>query len=177
MSKASRVTTGKVRLIFTALAQARENKNGKMKYSCRMAIPKEDEKTLDALRAAIAAAYEDGIEKLKGKAKVAPPLDKLDDPIHDGDIERPDDPACENCWYLNASTDYIPDFYVKDDEGQYIEIDPDNFYSGCYARVCVNFYAYNVTGGRGIACGLNSLLFMGDGEKLGGHANPNEDFG
>lgn len=176
MSKAARVTTGVVRLIYTALNEPKENKNGKLKYSVRMAIPKDDADTLDRLRAAIAAAYDEGQDKLKGKSKVAPALEKLDDPIHDGDIERPDDPACENCWYLNASTDFCPDFYEKTEDDTYEAIDPDSFYSGCYARVCVNFYAYNVTGGRGIACGLNSLLFIADGEKLGGHANPAEDF-
>jgi hypothetical protein len=55
---------------------------------------------------------------------------------------------------------------------------PEDFYSGCYGRAAVNFYAFNVSGNKGIACGLNNLQFLDDGEKLsGGGTSAAEDFG
>lgn len=172
MKNPARVTTGVVRLIFTALDEPKENKNGKLKYSVRMAIPKTDTDTIDALKAAIFAAYENGETVLKGKGKTVPEFSRLDSPIHDGDIERPDDPACEEMFYVNASTDFVPGFYDKDLN----ELTGKDFYSGCMARVCVTFFAYNVTGGRGIACGLNSLQFIADNEPLFVRADPKADF-
>ena len=46
----------------------------------------------------------------------------------------------------------------------------DTVYSGCYAKVCFNFYPYSKAQ-KGIACGLDSVLKMKDGENLGGHGN------
>lgn len=168
----ARMTTGKVRLIFTALDEPRENKNGKEKYSCRFVIDKNDTETLDKINAAIEAAYEDGETKLRGKGKSVPALSAISTPLHDGDLERPDDPNCENALYMNASSDFAPQCY----DLELNEIDPTELYSGCYARVCITFFAYNVTGGRGIACGLNSLQFIADGERLAGKADPKADF-
>ena len=36
-------------------------------------------------------------------------------------------------------------------------IDRSEVYSGVYGRASINFYAFNVNGNRGIACGLNNL--------------------
>ena len=47
---------------------------------------------------------------------------------------------------------------------------PAEVYSGCYARVSLNFYAFNTNtnGNRGIACGLGNVQKLRDGEPLGG---------
>ena len=34
---------------------------------------------------------------------------------------------------------------------------PIDFYSGCYGRASINFYAYNSNGNKGITAGLNNL--------------------
>ena len=49
-------------------------------------------------------------------------------------------------------------------------------YSGCYARVSVNFYAFNSNGNRGIACGLGNIQKVRDGEPLGGRSSAADDF-
>ena len=49
-------------------------------------------------------------------------------------------------------------------------------YSGCYARVSVNFYAFNSNGNRGIACGLGNIQKVRDGEPLGGKSSAADDF-
>ena len=41
-------------------------------------------------------------------------------------------------------------------------------YSGVYGRASINFYAFNSNGNKGIACGLNNLQKIRDGEPLGG---------
>ena len=55
-------------------------------------------------------------------------------------------------------------------------IDTSEVYSGVYGRASINFYAFNTNGNRGIACGLNNLQKIRDGEPLGGKARPEDDF-
>ena len=49
-------------------------------------------------------------------------------------------------------------------------------YSGCYVYASVNFYAYNTSGNKGIAAGLNNVLKVADGEPLGGRISAEADF-
>jgi hypothetical protein len=55
-------------------------------------------------------------------------------------------------------------------------IDPSEFYSGCFGRASITFYAYNAQGSKGIACGLNNLQKLEDGEALGGATSAAADF-
>jgi hypothetical protein len=41
----------------------------------------------------------------------------------------------------------------------------------------MSFYAYNFNGNRGIACGLNNIQKVRDGERLGTHSSAADDFG
>lgn len=57
-------------------------------------------------------------------------------------------------------------------------LDASEVYSGCYARVSINFYAFNTNGNKGIACGLGNIQKLRDGEPLGGNRISAEaDFG
>ena len=49
--------------------------------------------TVQKIKAAIQAAYEEGQAKLKGNGRTVPPLTAIKTPLRDGDTERPDDPA------------------------------------------------------------------------------------
>ncbi|MBO6210449.1 MAG: DUF2815 family protein, partial [Schwartzia sp.] len=49
-------------------------------------------------------------------------------------------------------------------------------YSGVYGRASINFYAFNTNGNKGIACGLNNLQKIRDGESLGGKTRAEDDF-
>ena len=49
-------------------------------------------------------------------------------------------------------------------------------YSGVYGRASINFYAFNSNGNKGIACGLNNLQKIRDGEPLGGKPRAEDDF-
>ena len=45
-----------------------------------------------------------------------------------------------------------------------------------YGRASINFYAFNSNGNKGIACGLNNLQKIRDGEPLGGKSRAEDDF-
>ena len=146
---------------------------GTPKYSVSLIIPKDDTATVNKINAAIQAAYEEGQSKLKGNGKSVPPLSALKTPLRDGDIERPDDPAYAGCYFVNANSASKPG--VVDADRQPI-IERSEVYSGVYGRASINFYAYNVNGSKGIACGLNNLQKIKDGEPLGGKASAESDF-
>ena len=146
---------------------------GTPKYSVSLIIPKDDTATVNKINAAIQAAYEEGQSKLKGNGKSVPPLSALKTPLRDGDIERPDDPAYAGCYFVNANSASQPG--VVDADRQPI-IERSEVYSGVYGRASINFYAYNVNGSKGIACGLNNLQKIKDGEPLGGKASAESDF-
>lgn len=146
---------------------------GTPKYSVSLIIPKDDTATINKINAAIQAAYEEGQSKLKGNGKSVPPLSALKTPLRDGDIERPDDPAYAGCYFVNANSASKPG--VVDADRQPI-IERSEVYSGVYGRASINFYSYNVNGSKGIACGLNNLQKIKDGEPLGGKASAESDF-
>ena len=146
---------------------------GKPKYSVCLIIPKDDTATVNKIKAAIQAAYEEGQSKLKGNGKSVPPLSAIKNPLRDGDLEKPDDEAYANAYFVNANSATAPG--VVDADRQPI-IERSEVYSGVYGRASINFYAFNVNGNRGIACGLNNLQKLRDGEPLGGKASAESDF-
>lgn len=171
----TKVITGKqTRLSYANVWTPKAGPNGgREAYSCVLTIPKSDKKTIDAIRAAINAAYEEGKTKLKGNGKTVPALVAIRTPLRDGDIERPDQPEFAGCYFLSAKS-YVAPGIVDMDRNEIF--DHSEVYSGVYARASVNFYAYNVNGSRGIACGLNHLQKVRDGEPFGGRSRAQDDF-
>lgn len=55
-------------------------------------------------------------------------------------------------------------------------MDQSEFYSGCYGRVSLTFYGFNVNGNKGIAAGLQNIMKTDDGEPLGGRSRAEDDF-
>lgn len=143
------------------------------KFSVSLIIPKSDKETVDKIKKAVDAAYAEGESKLKGNGKSVPSLENIKTPLRDGDVERPDDPAYEGCYFLNANSTTAPG--IVDANRQPI-IDRGEVYSGVYGRASINFYAFNSNGNRGIACGLNNLQKIRDGEPLGGKTRAEDDF-
>ena len=146
---------------------------GTPKFSVSLIIPKSDVKTIEKIKAAIQAAYEEGESKLKGNGKSVPALSVLKTPLRDGDLERPDDEAYKNSYFINANSGTAPG--IVDADRNPI-IDRSEMYSGVKGRASINLYAYNVNGNRGIACGLNNLQKIRDGEPLGGKSRAEDDF-
>ena len=102
-----------------------------------------------------------------------PALSAIKTPLRDGDLERPDDPAYANSYFINANSATAPG--IVDAACQPI-IDRSEVYSGVYGRASINFYAFNSNGNKGIACGLNNLQKIKDGEPLGGKSRAEDDF-
>ena len=146
---------------------------GAPKYSVSLIIPKSDTKTLEKIRTAIQAAYEEGQSKLKGNGRSVPALSALKIPLRDGDAERPDDEAYANSYFVNANSGTAPGI-VDADRNPILE--RSEVYSGVYGRASINFYAFNSNGNKGIACGLNNLQKIRDGEPLGGKSRAEDDF-
>lgn len=146
---------------------------GAPKYSVSLIIPKSDTKTIEKIQAAIQAAYEEGQGKLKGNGKSVPALTVLKTPLRDGDAERPDDEAYADSYFVNANSGTAPG--IVDADRNPI-IDRSEVYSGVYGRASINFYAFNSNGNKGIACGLNNLQKIRDGEPLGGKTRAEDDF-
>lgn len=146
---------------------------GAPKYSVSLIIPKSDTKTIEKIQAAIQAAYDEGQGKLKGNGKSVPALSVLKTPLRDGDAERPDDEAYADSYFINANSGTAPG--IVDADCQPI-LDRSEVYSGVYGRASINFYAFNSNGNKGIACGLNNLQKIKDGEPLGGKSRAEDDF-
>ena len=88
-------------------------------------------------------------------------------------MDRPDDGAYSNSYFINANSKVKPG--IVDKVLQAI-MDPTELYSGCYGRASIVFYAYNANGNKGIAAGLQNLQKLEDGEPLGGISRPEDDF-
>ena len=146
---------------------------GTPKYSVSLIVPKSDTKTVAKIKAAIEAAYEEGTGKLKGDGKSVPALSSIKNPLRDGDIERPDDPAYANAYFINANSATAPGIVDADRNPV---LTRSEVYSGVYGRASINFYAFNSNGNKGIACGLNNLQLIRAGEPLGGKASAESDF-
>jgi len=166
----TKVITGIVRLSYANVWEPKSINGGAEKYSVSLIIPKSDVKTLSAINGAIDAAIEEGKGKFGGKV---PNKAAIKLPLRDGDIDRPDDEAYADSYFINANSNTAPQ--VVDKNVNPI-LDRSEVYSGIYARVSINFYAFNSNGNKGIACGLGNIQKIRDGEPLGGRTNAADDF-
>ena len=164
----AKVVTGKVRLSYEHVWEPAAIKDGEPKYSVSLIIPKSDKKTIKAIQDAIEQAKEDGKAKFGGRIPA-----NLKLPLRDGDIERPEDEAYADSYFINANSKDKPQ--IVDKQVQPI-LDKNEVYSGCYARVSISIYPFNTNGNRGIACGLGNIQKIADGEPLGGRTRAEDDF-
>lgn len=164
----TKVVTGEVRFSYVNVFEPKSINGSDEKYSVSLLIDKRDTKTIEAIERAIEAAKQAGVAKFGGKI---PPVLKL--PLRDGDAERPDDESYAGKMFVNANCKTKPGLIEKN--GMEI-IDATEFYSGCYGKASVTFYAFNSNGNKGIACGLNNIMKTRDGEPLGGRSRAVDDF-
>lgn len=174
---ATKVLTGEVRLSYAHLDQPYANPKSpgaEPKYSVTMLIPKTDTATKADIDASIRAAYEGAVA---GEWKGARPQMR-NALIYDGDGRRNDGaefgPECKGHWVITASTKRKPQ--VVDISNINTELAPQDIYSGMYARVTLNFFAFNNSGNKGVGCGLGNVMKTRDGEPLSGGASAASDF-
>ena len=165
----TKVVTGVVRLSYANVWEPKSINGGAEKYSVSLIIPKSDKKTISEIEKAIDNAIKEGASKFGGKI---PNKAALKLPLRDGDLER-DDEAYKDSFFVNANSTTAPQ--IVDTHVQPI-LDRNEVNSGVYARVSVNFYAFNSNGNKGIACGLGNIQKVRDGEPLSGRTNAADDF-
>jgi hypothetical protein len=174
VSNPMKVITGPdTRWSYANVWEPKSINGGTPKYSVSLIIPKSDTRTVAKLKAAIEAAYREGESKLRGNGKTVPPLASIKNPLRDGDAERPDDPAYANAYFINANSTTAPGIVDAD-------LNPvltrSEVYSGVYGRASISLYAFSANGNKGIACGLNNLQKIRNGEPLGGKTSAENDF-
>ena len=171
-ANSTKVVTGKVRFCYANVFEPTSmNEGDTPKYNVCILIPKSDTKTLEKINKAIEAAKQAGKAKIADKSGKIPST--LKTPLRDGDEERGDDEAFEGHYFINANSTHKPSIVDRDLAPI---MDKEEFYSGCYGRASINFYAYNVNS-KGIAAGLNNLQKLEDGERLAGGSSAEDDFG
>ena len=165
----TKVITGIVRLSYEHVWEPASINGGEPKYSASLIIPKSDKKTVKAIEEAVEAAITEGIGKFGGKK---PNKAALKLPLRDGDTEREDE-AYKDAFFINANSKTAPQIV---DRAVRPILDRNEVYSGCYVRASISLYAFNSNGNKGVACGLNNLQKVKDGEPLGGRTSATDDF-
>lgn len=161
--------TGKVRFSYANVFQPKAAMDGgEPKFSIVLLIPKTETKMIDEIKKEIEAATRAGKEKWAGKVPA-----NLKTPLRDGDEERADREEFKGMYFLTATSKVKPQ--IVDRSLQPIT-DPTEFYSGCFGRASINFYAYSVNGNRGIACGLGNLQKLEDGQSFSGRKRAEDEF-
>lgn len=174
----TRVVTGKVRFSFVNAFEPKAFGEGQTpKYSVMLLIPKSDVGTVERIKKAIDAAAQKGLmTKFGGKlpAVLKTTLKDADkDTDQDGELFATKWDYTKGHYIINVSSKIQPQVV---DENLNPIINPSEFYSGCYGRASINFFAYNNNGNKGISAGLNNLQKLEDGEPLGGITSAASDF-
>lgn len=174
----TKVITGKVRFSFVNVFEPKAFAEGQdPKYSVMLLIPKSDVATINRIKKAIDAAAQKGLSTKFG-GKLPPVLkttlkDADKDTNQDGEVFADLWDYAKGHYIINVSSKNPPQ--IIDKERNPI-IDPVEFYSGCYGRASINFFAYNSAGNKGISAGLGNLQKLEEGEPLGNVSTAEQDF-
>lgn len=184
-AQSTKVITGKVRLAFVQVFKPGQNDNGEDVYSVMAFWPKEDNEAVGVKQFAAAIQNVYAVEKSKKLARAdgsPTPMNMLKLPIKDADVDTNNEgltlaekyPEFAGCMYMNLNSKTPPGVIGRDKE--VIREEDNLIYSGCYARLSINFYAYAQRGNKGITAGLNNIQYWGKGEYMGGRASAESDF-
>lgn len=167
-----KVVFGPVRLSYVHLFEkyAFEGESEESaKYMCSVLIPKGEKKVLSAIADAIEAVTAEAVQnKWRG---VRPK--RLALPLRDGNEKE------------NAGDEYRDVMYFNAKSGRRVPVvdagcepltDAEAMYSGVWANVSVTFFAYDVSGNKGIGVALNSVQKVRDDEPFGGTGDSSRDF-
>lgn len=144
------------------------------KYSLMVLVPKGDKAGEAAIRAAILAAAK---EKMAGKTNFPPSWNY---PLRDGDLEWEEKgEALKGHWFFNCTSRQKPAVVgtKRDIENKLVPLSQEEFKSGDYGRVSVNFYWFEMPESKGIGVGLGNVQKLKDGEALGNRRSADDDFG
>lgn len=168
----TKVVTGEVRLSYVHVFEPyAQDDSSDPKYSCVVLIPKSDKVTLKKIKAAQKAAAEAGASRVFGGSIPKNLATTLHDGDEEADLER--NPEYAGHYYMSISAKTKPGVVDRDVNPI---LDSSEVYSGCYAKVSINAFAYNYKGKKGISFGLNHVQKLRDGDFLGGRSRAEDDF-
>ncbi len=181
-----KLTIKKVRLSYVVLdkptrMKANGEEVGDPTYRVTAMIPKSDKALVKAIKDALQAAEDAGIEQCwNGKKPASKTYYGVNDRLQDGDESEHEE--FHGHWMLTAKAQETrkPNLYEgpnKPYEGFDANFE-DVFYSGMWAHIIISTWAYNVSGGQGISVSLKGVMKWKDDERFsGGGGVSSDDFG
>jgi hypothetical protein len=160
--KGTAMMTGIVRLAFVNALVAKPNPSGALKYSATLLIEPNDP-MIPLMKECIKEA---AIEKWADKIPKG-----LRNPIRDGNEK--DYAGFAGHLFVSCNSDNKPG--VVDAAAKPIN-EESRIYSGCWARVDINFFGYQKAGNIGVACGLNNIQVLGDDDAFTGRQDASKVF-
>lgn len=145
------------------------------KYSVQIRFPKTDKNTLTIIQEIVKDIFASQTAAKKWGTAKPNPRSVMAELLHDGDVkaEETGDESYKGCYFINAKSQTKPQTVNRFNA----EItNPDEAHSGMIGVVNVNFYAYAVSGKKGIGCGLNNVLKVDEGETIATRASAESDF-
>lgn len=145
------------RVYFPSVAEVNE-KSGK--YELKLIFDKDDDfKKMKKLHSGL---FKQVFGDPKELSKAEKALYK--NPFRDGDADKPGSDLFAGKVFVRFSSKFAPG--IVNTSGKLLEA--EELYSGCYARVKANCFSFDTNGNKGISFGLQSLLFVKDGDMIGG---------
>jgi hypothetical protein len=139
------------------------------KYGLSIPVPVDNDDEIKKIKTMIGNAAENKWGK-KSRAEIGK---KIASPLRVGNDEKEDDAVYSDTIFFSANSSSKPGVV---DAGLKPIIDQDEIYPGCIIRASVNFYAYDYKGKKGVACGLQNVMKVKDGEQIGGKSSAEDDF-
>jgi hypothetical protein len=172
--------SGPVRLAFEHLITPVEktNDDGKksMGHDCVLLFPPGADQAIQAVFYAEWYALAKQTFPQNFNAQTGQPFG-LHWPFHMQDEKQQYSGYTPGCWYVGVGSQYKPS--IVDSAGNPI-VDPSRVYSGAWAIVSLNAYAYGNRPGakkKGVSFGIQSVMMIADDDKLGGAAaDPSVEF-
>lgn len=168
----TKVVTGKVRLSYCHLFEPFASFEGQdPKYSVVILVPKTDKATINKIKAAQQAALELGKSTKFGGSIPKNWKNTFRDGDEEADLDK--NPEYAGHYFMTISNKTRPG--IVDQQVQPI-LDQSEVYSGCYARVSMNAFAFSASGNKGVSFGLNHVQKVADGEPFGSVTKAEDDF-
>lgn len=163
-----------VRCSFPDIFKPRSFNGQDPKYSVQLLIKKDHPQMDELQRVVLEAARDKWPSKVKGNEFPK----GLKNPLRDGDERDTEQyPQYLEHWFVNSNTK-LPPLVVgsrKGENGKFPVLSEGDIQGGDYINVVLNSYAYDNTGNKGVALGLEKIQFVAKGERLGGSRTSAED--
>lgn len=160
--------------VFTPTKYDKNDSDDKLQYSCALVFDKKAQKS-KAYKELVQAAKDALKEKFGDKAgqvwkKMKTPLFRPYEDLSEAAQKDFD----EDVIWCRAKSKRKPE--IIDCNGGAQIFKESDFYAGCYAIASLNPYAYDYSGNRGVGLGLQALIKMEDGDRLGNVVDAKSEF-